>query len=410
MARSGTWSKLNYAKSQLPWFAFAYWLTALFYFPLPVLAQSKTQLGDLPFTTRTGVFFVHSTAPFRFPTQFQSAPHSLSAEQIGQLAAGRCGAANLVLADSKSRSQHSISQCKDFDCEKEILNSFQAAIACRLRQTASANAMKLHYGVATCLEAQRIFDETYELIHQQERAQAELVEKGVPIPDPLLVGRLKIILDDKQLENQSKILILRRQLSALIGTEYACDHTPDEDNAIVPSDRSACDYIQQALSCRCDLLTMKRLRGTINAESLEVWHSIGAILSGVPTFAKPNSFWLKILKAKRNQTDIQCAIALRRRWLDDLILERAAQIVMEIEVAFEKKRTAALRWVNSGEQISNWETRIAQLEQLSEVQGNLAIQWEAKLDRLQSKGQRIERWMEWQQANVDLKLAIGCDL
>ncbi len=410
MVRSGTWIKFNYAKSQLPWLAFTYWLLACFDFSHSVLAQSIPQPGDLPFKTRPGMFLVHSTAPYSLPTQFQSSRPSLTAEQIAQLAAARCAAANLVLSDSKSRSHDSISLCKVGDCEKGILNSFQAAIAFRLRQTASANAMKLHYGIAACLAAERIFDETYELILQQERAHTELVEKGIPIPDPLLVGRLKITLEDKRLENQSKISILRTQLSALIGTENACGHAPIEVDEIVPSDRNACEHIQQALTCRCDLLTMKRLRGTINAESLEVWDSIGALLSGVPAFAKHKSFWLKILQTKRSQTAVQSAIAVRRKWLDDLISEKETQIVMEIEVAFEKKRTAALRWVKSGEQTANWGTRIAQLEQLSEVQGNLAIQFEAKLNRLQAEGQRIERWAEWQQANGDLMLAIGCDL
>lgn len=410
MVRSGTWIKINYAKNQMPWFVFTYWLLAWFNFSPSAIAQSNEQPDEVPFKTRPGMFFVNSTVPYSLPTQFQSSLQSLSAKQTGQLAAERCIAANLVLSNSKSQSHYSISYCKDVDCEKEILNSFQAAIAFRLRQTASANAMKLHFGIAACLKAERIFDETYVLIHQQERAQSELVEKGIPIPDPLLVGRLKIILEDKQLENQSKIAILRTQLSALIGPENACGHAPNESDEIVPSDRSACEHIQQALSCRCDLLTMKRLRGTINAESLAVWDSIGALLSGVPAIAKPKSFWLRILKIKRSQTDIQSAIAVRRKWLDDLISERTTQIEMEIEVAFEKKRTAALRWVKSGEQSSNWETRIAQLEQLSEVQGNLAVQFEAKLNRLQVNGQRIERWVEWQQANVDLTLAIGCDL
>ena len=394
----------------MPWFLFTYWLLAWFDFSPSALAQSNEQPDEVPFKTRPGMFLVHSTVPYSLPTQFQSSLQSLSAKQIGQLAAERCVAAHLVLSNSKSQSHYSISHCKDVDCEKEILNSFQAAIAFRLRQTASANAMKLHFGIAACLKAERIFDETYVLIHQQERAQSELVEKGIPIPDPLLVGRLKIILEDKQLENQSKIAILRTQLCALIGPENACGHAPNESDEIDPSDRSACEHIQQALSCRCDLLTMKRLRGTINAESLAIWDSIGALLSGVPAIAKPKSFWLRILKTKRSQTDIQSAIAVRRKWLDDLISERTTQIEMEIEVAFEKKRTAALRWVKSGEQSSNWETRIAQLEQLSEVQGNLAVQFEAKLNRLQVNGQRIERWVEWQQANVDLTLAIGCDL
>ena len=316
----------------------------------------------------------------------------------------------MVASDSKSRSLHSLSVCKDTDCAKELLNSFQAAIAYRLRQTASANAMKLHFGIAACLTAERIFNETEELFRQQEKTQDQLVDKGIPIPDPLLVGRLKIMLEDKRLENQSKVAILRSQLSALIGAEYACRHTPNEADEIVASDCDVCERIQQALACRCDLLTMNRLRGTINSNTLGVWDGIGAILSGVPLLAKPPPFWWKLLRTQRSQNEMEHAIAVRRKWLDDLIAERAKQISMEVDVAFEKKKTAALRWVKSTEQIANWDTRIIQLEKLSEVQGNLASQFESKLNRLQVHGQRTERWVEWHQASVDLLLAIGCEL
>jgi len=83
---------------------------------------------------------------------------------------------------------------------------------------------------------------------------------------------------------------------------------------------------------------------------------------------------------------------------------------MEVELAFERKRTAALRWVNAGEQTQNWEERIRQLEKLSEVQGNLAQQFEAKLNRLQSRAQQLERWVDWHQAQADLILATGDNL
>jgi len=316
----------------------------------------------------------------------------------------------MVASDSKSRSLPSLSVFKDVECENRILESFQSAVAFRLRQTASANAMKLHYGIAAGLTAERIFDETRHLLQQQEKAQRELVEKGIPIADPLLVERLELILEDKHLENHSKIAILRSQLSALIGTENACGHAPSEAEEIVPSDCNVCEHIEQALHCRCDLRTMKRLRGTINADTLSVWDGIGAFLSGVPAMAKQKAFWSKLFRTKRNQTEIERAIATRRKWLDELVEERTKQIAMEVDVAFEKKRTAALRWVKTGEQVTNWETRILQLEKLSEVQGNLASQFEAKLNRLQAKGQTIERWVEWHQANIELMLAIGCDL
>jgi hypothetical protein len=277
-----------------------------------------------------------------------------------------------------------------------------------LQQTASADAMKLHYGIAACKLAEKSMNETMGLLVQQENAQAALVEKGIPIPDPLMVQRLKTQLDDQRLQNQSKIAMLRTQLVALIGSENACRHIPDESNEITPSDHDVCDHIQQALRCRCDLQTMIQLRKTVRSETLTVWDGIGAALSGLPALNSPKPFWSKLLKTKRSQAELQCAVASRLAWLDDLIAERSKQIAMEVEIAFEKKKTAALRWVKSGEQIANWSLRIEQLDKLSEVQGNLASQYDARLNRLVSEGQRIELWAQWHLANEDLKLSIGC--
>lgn len=356
------------------------------------------------------MFLVSSSQPYTIPAPFEGETAPLSAMQIGRIAAERSGAANLVTADSKSRSSLAHSICNDNKSELEVMRLFECAVACRLRQTASSNAMKLHYGIAASLFAERTLNETMDLLGQQEKAQAALVDKGIPISDPLLVQRLKIQLEDKRLANQSKIAILRSQLAALIGTENACRHVPVEPKEIVPSDQDVCEHIQQALRCRCDLQTMIRLRKTVNADTLAVWDGIGAMLSGVPVLAKPKPFWSKLLRTKRSQAEIQCAVAARLAWLDDLISERTKQIAMEVETAFEKKKTAALRWVKSGEQIANWGLRIEQLEKLAEVQGNLASQYEAKLNRLQAEGQRAALWAEWHLANEDLKLSIGCDL
>lgn len=357
-----------------------------------------------------GMFLVSTSVPYTIPASFDVESTSLTAKQVGQIAADRCGPANLVASDAKSRSMRSISLCNENEREKEVMRFFQSAVAYRLKQTASANAMKLHYGIAACLSGERTMNETMELLGQQEKAQAALVERGIPIPDPLLVQRLKIQLDDKRLENQSKIALLRTQLAALIGTENACRHAPVEPKEIVPSDQEVCEHIRQALRYRCDLQTMIRLRKTVDEDTLQVWDGIGALLSGVPVLAKPKPFWTKLLLTKRSQAEIQCTVAARLSWLDDLIAERSKQIAMEVEIAFEKKKTAALRWVKSREQVANWGMRIEQLEKLSEVQGNLASQYEANLNRLQAEGKRTELWAEWHLANEDLKLSIGCDL
>ena len=354
-------------------------------------------------------FLVSRSVPYSLPAQNDSRTQSLSAAEVGRLASSRCGAANRISSDSHSRNFHTPPICKEGASEKQLISSFQAAIAYRLRQSATANALKLHFGIAACLRAQTIFDQTLALLERQEKAQNQIADKGIPIPDPTLINRLRINLEDKRLENQSKIAVLRSQLSGLIGTENACGHAPNETQEIIPSDCNVCDHIEQASNCRCDLVCLKRLKSTITSETLDAWDSIGATLSGVPALAKQKPFWSKVLRPHRSKSEMESAIAARKHWLDEIVADRQKQIAMEIEVAFEKKRTAALRWVNAGQQVANWDNRIAQLESLSEVQGNLAAQFESQLNRSQSEGEKIERWAEWHVANVDLMLAIGCE-
>jgi len=368
------------------------------------------------------VFLVHSSVPYQFAiteTPNSAIPNSaipnsegfyrqsLSREEIGRLASQRSAASRLVNADVRSRTHSSRANGKED--ENRILVPFQCAIAHRLRQSSAANALKLHYGIAACLQAERLLDETRSLLDVQSETQSLLIDRGIPIPDPLLVERLKTTMEDKRIDNQSKLNVLRTQLTALIGAEIACSHAPTEIDSVIPSDCDVCDRIKEALECRCDLVMLQRLRGSISAETLDLWDSIGALTSGVPTRTKTTFFWTKFLRSRCNQTENQNAVAARRAWLEELINERSKQIAMEVEIAFEKKKSAALRWVNVGTQLEHWTNRISQLEMLGESHGNLAEQMEAKLSRQQERGLQIERWLEWHQASVDLALAIGCD-
>jgi hypothetical protein len=92
-----------------------------------------------------------------------------------------------------------------------------------------------------------------------------------------------------------------------------------------------------------------------------------------------------------------------------LIAERTKQITVEVELAFEKKKAAALRWVIATEQVKQWEQRLEQLVQMSDVQGNLPEQFSVRLKLQESRGSVIERWLDWHQAEAELRLAIGCE-
>lgn len=366
---------------------------------------------------RPSAFLVRSSVPYKIPDTGSlneeisntESPYrnSLSSVEIARLASMRSAASKLVYSDLRSRTQSSRSNANDD--ENRILVPFQRAIAHRLRQSSAANALKLHYAIAACLQAERLLDETQALLELQSTTQSQLIDRGIPIPDPLLVERLTTNLDDKRTDNRSKLYVLRIQLAALIGSEIACEHSPMDLDTVIPSDWDVCDRIQEALECRCDLMMLQRLRGSISPETLDVWDSIGALTSGVPAGIKANFFWTKFLRSRCNQTENQNAVAARRAWLEELITERTRQITTDVEIAFEKKKTAALRWVNVGTQLEHWTSRIAQLEKLGETQGNLAEQLEAKLSRQQELGLQVERWLEWHQASVDLTLAIGCE-
>lgn len=365
---------------------------------------------------RPSAFLVSSSVPYRIPNTGSpneeisntESPYrkSLSSVEIARLAATRSAASRLVNSDLRSRTQSSRSNANGE--ENRILVPFQRAIAHRLRQSSSANALKLHYAIAACLQAERLLDETQALLELQSTTQSQLIDRGIPIPDPLLVERLKTNLDDKRIDNRSKLYVLRTQLAALIGSENACAHSPTELD-VIPSDWDVCDRIQEALECRCDLVMLQRLRGSISPETLDVWDSIGALTSGVPARMKATFLLTKFLRSRCHQADDQKAVAARRAWLEELIVERTRQITTDVEIAFEKKKTAALRWVNVGTQLEHWASRIAQLEKLGETQGNLGEQLEAKLSRQQERGHQLERWLEWHQASVDLTLAIGCE-
>jgi hypothetical protein len=334
----------------------------------------------------------------------QDAP--LSSDQISRLASQKASAAELMVRDARSRTF--TAKLHNQETANQLLAPLQSSVAFRLRQNASASALKLHYAIAACLMAESVLDDTDGNLSFQEKAQAQLVDRGIPIPDPLLIDRLKKTSEDKRIENQSKLHLLRTQLAALIGPECACQHSPRESDEIVPSDIEVCERVRQALHCRCDLLTLKRLSNSINEDTLEAWDSMAAILSGVPTVSTRSSLITHWLRSKCMSDEIQSAIQSRKQWLNALIEERSKQIGTEVEVAFEKKKSSALRWVNAREQMELWDRRLTQLEEMGRVRGNLVDQFEAKMNRLQASAVVIERWLDWQLANVELNLAIGC--
>jgi hypothetical protein len=349
-------------------------------------------------------FAIRPSEPYFVPEPASSLSKSFDASEIAQIAARQCGPANLMIRENAISTHQR--------CEKEVeltaICSIRQATAHRLRENAASIALKLHYGLAACKQSQELLNRTRQELDRQSMAQVKLIEEGVPIPDPLLLDRLRVDWNDQLLENESKQRTLRIQLSELVGGEVACNYEPMFERNLAPSDVDVCDYLQTAMRRRHEITLLFGLRSSINDSTIELWETLAAALSGVPALrSKPLSVAGRI-KRLLLRDEIEQAVQNRKQWLETLIHERTNHIRKEVEVAYETKRIAALRWANSRDQSQIWETRIQQLEKIGEeLKGNVADQSAARLQALQSEVNTIKRWLDWHLANVDLENATG---
>lgn len=374
--------------------------------------RSPERASESPVASTPRMFLVSSSIPLELPgsslIETVRASRSLSADDVAQLAMSRSGTAQLAELDLQSRSRpNGIGQRHN---STYVMNRVQRAIGYRSRQVSQSNALKLHFAIAACARAEQAFEAANQMLTEQALAQNELVDAGIPIPDPLFIDRARLAIVDKRVANRSQLNQLRAQLASFIGADAACNHSPSEEEAIIPSDSDVCEHIQDALRCRCDLVTLIDLQSHVSADNLSQWDNVGAVLSGVPLPVRGAiPFWFRLFSSTCNKSEQADAVAARKKWLCHLIAERTKQITVEVELAFEKKKTAALRWSIESENQTNWDLRLRQLEAISEAHGNLAEQISTKLNQFESKGKLIERWLDWHQANVELELAVGCE-
>lgn len=339
------------------------------------------------------------------PTSTDKSGEYLTSEQIAVLAAENCSPAKLVLQNHLS--EDTSGQCHN-EATRETLWEVRCAAARRLREDAASKALKLHYALAATYRADQLLQRTSAELQIQRETQTKLIAQGISIADATQLDRLTRDWEDRWLENRSKQSQLRIQLSGLIGSAWACSYHPQLDLELSPSDIDVCEYLQLAMSCRQELALLKRLRQSVDEEHLQIWDSLAGYLLGSPMAVASSKGWLTKLRRSILRSEVEQAISNRSRWLETLIQERAKQITIEVEVAFEAKRSAALRWSNAKRLTETWDGRLKELVQLGEeYQGNLASQAEARLQRLASERGEIERWLDWHQSQIDLLHATG---
>jgi hypothetical protein len=399
----GRFSLKSSRKARIWLFCFAFLMCFVWFAIL-----SSIGLGEE--SSRQQEFQVQASRPYQLvdaledPNSVPEGAVTLDARQIANLASWNSGPANLIAKDQPYRSDPKHRRNEQY--EKAVCE-VRSATAHRLRETSASVALKLHFGIAACVQANHLLQRTGVELDRQILARSKLEDEGIAVEDPFLLERLRNNWRDQVLENESKERVLRIQLSELIGP-CACRYSPTFSAHLLASDIDVCEYLEIAARCRQEIAILQRLRSTIDESSIENWNDLAAFLTNTPVVRVSSLGWLRRLRRSIFRAELEQAVHNRKEWLDSLMEERAAHIQKEIEVAYEQKKTAAYRWSVAKDQLGIWEERLAQLVRIGEeIKGNLAEQSEARLMRLQSESSLIQRWLEWHQSSVELLLASG---
>lgn len=332
---------------------------------------------------------------------------SLDEDQVLQMACQCSPVSNLML--SLARSQDKAGHKSEAEQKREAIVCLLANVAAhKTRSERAAGAMKAHFGLAASRLGSELIMRTEAELSQQTEIQGKLIEAGISIPDDSLLVRLQNETKDSKLELESKDRVLRIQLSGLISGSYACSYEPVVKTELQPCDIDVCEYVERALACHYELIALGKIRSLLGPESVETGKEVLALVANVPVLPARNASLLSRLKSVLDRTDRAMESDKQKSWLSTLMMERRQEIAREIEIAYENKRTAALRWSLVKEQVNAWSRRVEQLEKLGEEnRGTIAELGGAKLAKLKEEARLIERWLEWQVANVDLRLALG---
>lgn len=333
----------------------------------------------------------------------------LDASQMADMAATNATAANMIRSERLLDNDYSGRRNWIVSLVRRPENGLQECIASALeqreRERAASSAVQLHHGIAAASAAITLQDDLLRYLEIQQLAQDKLVEQGIGISDPMQLLRLRLQVEGQRLAATSKLGQLRTQLSLLVGSQVACVYAPVFESNLIPSDMDVCEYVNEAIRGRGDLRLLHTLRCRIGTRDLEEFDRYASEVLGLPQGLESKYRWKSCIKLLVWGRDGE--LQRRQSWLDALIAARSQQVTVEVEIAFEKKRSAALRWVNARALVDAWKQRMLQLERLSEARGNLAEQISASMELAQAEGEVLKCWVEWHETHAELMLAVG---
>lgn len=316
--------------------------------------------------------------------------------------------------------KHLLAKPKISEQERAALCNLSLRLEKHLRFETAVNAVRLHYAIAACLQAQQDNAQLRKEIDLLLEDQQVLIDKGLAIEDPTALQRAKIACEDSRLSLASKLSTLREELAALIDPDVACAYSPELITTPHRTLDTLCDVQEEALRQRADLQAIHYAVHALPGASDGAWEialnsanqvaSVPGVATVVSTSGGTGASKViagRMLSRLWNQGGDTAIPQRRVAILNQLYRVKAAEIEVAVAKAFHARELAVDRWSLAVETTNTWQTRLEQLIALEEVQGTLAKQVATKLEIYRARSQELERWLEWQLADCDLQLASG---
>lgn len=316
--------------------------------------------------------------------------------------------------------KHLLAKPKISEQERTVLCNLSARVEKHLRFETAVNAVRLHYAIAACLQAQKDNTQLGREVDLFLEDQKLLIDKGLAIEDSTALERAKIACEDSRLILNSKLSTLREELASLIDPAVACEYSPELIVTPHSSLDTVCDVQEVALRQRADLQAIHYAVHTLPDASDVAWEialnsasqvasapAIARLIANSGTTGANKVIPGRLLPWPWNQRGDTATPQRRVAILNQLYRAKSTEIEVAVAKAFHARELAAERWSLAVETTNTWQTRLEQLIALQEVQGTLAKQVTAKLEIYRARSQELERWLEWHLADCDLQLATG---
>lgn len=340
--------------------------------------------------------------------------HALGPAECQCLAARASNLGNLLDGERRALAAHeAASGCSHVD--NSSTHDLLRTAALEARNRSAGDALDDYYTLAQS-EARLDFVARALAETQQAMAGVERIKRqGLKFPaDDTEFARRDITLRDQQAQLQNAVSRLNGQLWQMLGITPETPHeriwpTTDLTATVEPTDIEAA--VQFGLATRPELGLLRRLRGSLDADSLP---SARAALSqanpllGLQPPSPTCDGVLGLCGAIKKIRAAQCELPQRQRQLAQYTRDREQEIAVEIRQAAETVELRLRQIALANEAHNQWQTRAHEVTGRANTGGaTFGDVAAARLSLIQAEGDLLDAIVAWKIAQARLKQSQG---